>query len=371
MNVRRIDKFSIMLSVFVFYSGHCWADSWQQTVSARASTEFDTNPAMSPTDTGGVWRNIFEPGYTLAGRLGENELKTGVALQVERSSNTTLSPYRESPSAFLDWLRQSDAGELGISSSYAETATRNNITDANALIPVTSTRASRAISGRWRRAMSERSTFSANISYEGVSYTETSSSYIDYSTRSTSMMFSYVWSEYSTPFFQLLHTDYASAGGISPSSFTNTAVAGLNWKASDALEGSLQAGRSSINNAEMSTQGGMTVQYTEQRSVLSLNLNRQVLPSGLGGFVTADQANGSWTYDLSDVSRTGITLDWRRNHFDIEVINRTAGAWIQHELSPFWLLRTYYRHNMLNSDGIHDASSNILGITLLYTHTDF
>lgn len=352
----------------MFNTEQGWADVWQQTGSASVSTEYDSNPTLSPTHPDGIWRTIFEPSYTLMGILGENELKTGLALQIARSSNETLSRNREDPSVFLDWQRQSEAGEFGIFSRYAETATR--IAEMGNAGPglADSTRASRTMTGRWNKALSERSTLSVDGSYEGVTYT--GGTYIDYVTRSGNTMFSYAWSERSTPFIKMSYADYEPTGG-GPSSQFNSAALGLNWKAWDNLEGTLQVGRYRIINAEVGTQGGASVQYTGQRTQLSLNAGRQVSPSGLGGFITADQANGSWSYALSERSKTGIDLGWSKNHFDSVIINRTAGAWLQHDLNSFWGMRTYYLHRTSMQDGVGSASSNILGLALVYTHTDF
>jgi hypothetical protein len=368
LNFRRLSKLPILLIALMLNSVQGWADPWQQTASARISTEYDSNPVLSPTYPDGVWRTVFEPSYTLMGRLGENELKTGLALQIARSSNETLSQNREDPSVFLDWQRQSDAGEFGISSRYAETATRiTEITNTGPGV-ADSTRTSRYMSGRWSKSLSERSLLSADGSYEGVSYKD--GTYTDYVTRSGSMMFGYVWSEHSTPFIRASHTDYEPTGG-GPSSQLDSATLGLNWTVSDNLDGTLQVSRSKINDAEMGSQGAASLHYTGQRTQLVLNAGRQVVPSGLGGFATVDQANGSWSYDLSERSKTGIDLGWNKSHFVTDIINRTAGAWLQHDLNSYWGMRTYYLHRTAEQYGLGSASSNILGIALVYTHTDF
>ena len=365
-----------MLSALVLFAEQGWAETWQQAVSARVSTEYDTNPAMSPSNPEGVSRHLFEPSYTLTGNFDRDVLKTGLALQFARSSNETLSPSRNSPTVFMDWLRQTEAGEFGITSRYAETSTRNvnagnNFGTGNTDPALAdNTRASRTLSGRWSNALSERSTLSADATYETVFYS--GGTYTNYASRSAGMMFSYLWSEASTPFFRMTHTEYEPAGATTPSSFTNTVLAGLNWTASDALSGTLQAGQSKVSNAAVpSTQGGASVRYSGDRTQLSLNANRSVSPSGLGGFATVDQVNGSWSYALSEYNSAGIDLGWQKNKFITDIINRTSGAWLQHELNSFWGVRTYYRHNTLSRDAINDASSDILGIALTYTHTDF
>src|SRR5450759_4552986 len=105
------------------------------------------------------------------------------------------------------------------------------------------------------------------------------------------MMFKYDWSEHSTPFVKMSYADYVPAGSNFLSSSANV-VLGLNWKAFDYLGGSLQAGKSKVSNANMDTQIAADIQYAGQRTGLVLNASRQVSSSGLGGFVTVDQANG-------------------------------------------------------------------------------
>ena len=368
MNLRRFPGLAIVLAFYMCFTGQARADSWQHDVTTLLSTEFDTNPVMSPTYTGGVWRELFEPSYSLTGKFGEDELKSGLALQIARSSNATLSPFRESPTIFVDWLRQINAGEFGISSRYAEIATRDSGIDATGLVQVASTRTSRTLNGKLNQAVNERNSLSADVLFDDVSYQ--GGAYIDYATRSANMTHSYNWSELSTTFLRIYHADYVPKG-LGSSTQLTSATLGLNWKTTDSLEGTLQLGKAKISDAGMATLGTASIQYTGQRNMLILNANREVSPSGIGGFVTVDHVIGNWNYDLNEGSKIGIDLEWRKNLFNTDIINRTFGAWLQQDLNPFWRLRTYYRYNILNGGLGDGATSNILGLNLVYTHTDF
>ncbi len=369
MNIRRVGKFFIILSTPFFYSSQSWADIWQQTGAAKISTEYANNPALSPTNTDDVRRILFEPSYGIKGKVGENEFTTGLGFQIVRSSNEILSPNRDSPNVFINWQRQSDMGEVGISSKYAEIVPIDTGPDATGVVPVVSTRVSRIASGKWSKALSERSILTANGTYERVNYA--SSNYVNYSTRSESMMFSYALSERSIPSLTLVHSDYAPTDNSLPNSFTNILLAGWNWKISDYLDGSLQVGKTRVNNDEMSTQGGALVHYTGQRTQLTLNTSSQVLPSGLGGYTSIVQVNGNWSYDFDERTKAAIDLGWLKNHLLTDIVYRSSGAWIQYELNSAWNVRTYYLHNFLSGEGISSASSYILGFSLVYTHSDF
>jgi hypothetical protein len=262
-----------------------------------------------------------------------------------------------------------EQGEFEISSKYAEIATRDAGIDASGLVPVASTRRSRTTSGRFSKSLNERSILSADGSYESVSYK--GGAYVDYDTRSANMLVNYTWSERSTPYLKTSYADYVPANGGPISRFAS-AILGFNWQLSDSLAGTLHAGKYKITGiAKLGTLGGAALQYTGELNQLSLNAARQVLPTGLGGFVIVDQADGNWSYAWSERSKVGIDLVWRKTYFSPESINRTAGAWLQQELNSFWTVRGYCMRNTLNGGVVDGASSSILGISFMYTNTDF
>lgn len=322
---------------------------------------------MLPTHKDGVWQALFEPSYTLIGSAGVNELRAGLALKVARSSNKTLSVDREDPSASLGWRRQSDVGEFGVSAKYDEVATRATETDATGQILIDSTRASRALSASWNKALSERGTLSADGAYERVSYN--GGTYINYSTQSGNLNLSYALSEHSTSFLKVSGIKYFPDGG-GPSSRLANAMLGVNWKM-EYLDLTVQVGQSKRSGESTGSQGAVAMQYTGQRTQLALNADRKVSPSGLGGFVKADQVRGSWSQTLSENSRTGINIGWLKNRSITDDVSRTTEVWLLRDLNSFWGIRTYYLHRTRDSGGIGSAASNMLGIACIYTHSNF
>lgn len=368
MNARNLVRLSIILAALVSHSGQSWAESWRQDWAARVSTEYDTNPAMIPANQEGVRRSLFEPSYKLIRAGGANELNAGLAFQFARSSNKTLSQDRDDPSVFLDYRRQNVAGEIAMSAKYNEVSTRAAEIESSGIGIVDSTRATRTMSASLKEALSERSTLTLDGTYNNVFYK--GGTLVDYVTRSASMKFSYDWSEVSVPFITMSYSKYEPTESDTYSRYAH-AILGCNWKVSDYLTGSLQFGRSKISGPRMGKQGSAAVQYTGQTTVLALNAGRQVSASGMGGFITVDQVNGSWSYALGERSKSGIDLGWRKNRFVTRFFNRTSGAWLQYEFDSFWLMRTYYTHKISEQSGGGEASSDMIGLTLVYTHTDF
>lgn len=308
-------------------------------------------------------RTMFEPAYTLVG----DELKAGVGLQVVRSSNRTLSPNQDSSRAFLDWLRRSDSGSVGISSRYEEIATREAGIDSAGSVPAGSTRASRTLSGLLNRALSERSTIILNGAYEGVSYKV--GPFVDYSARSAGMRFNYAWSERATPFLEFSGVKFTPEGEI-PSSSLVGAVFGLIGKF-ESVDVTMQLGKSRTSGSHSEWQGLFATQYAGQQTQLTFTAERMTLPSGLGEFAKVDQIRGGWVYDLSEYYKTGIDMvSWENRSLIFNNVRTTTGIWLQRDISSFWSVRTYYSHINTRGGGF-GAYSNIIGLSLIYANPDF
>ena len=364
----RISVLPIMLSVLMLHSAQSWAGAWQQAASARVSTEFDTNPLLSPSQPAKLWRTIFEPGYILKRVGNTNDLNAGLALQMVRTSNQTLSQNREIPSAFINWQKLSETGGFGLSARYDEAETRITELDSTGLIYTDSTRASRAMSGNWSEALTERSNLTLNAAYNDISYN--AGPFFDYVTRSSDMKFSYAWSESITPFIRMSYSDSEQAGSNTLNRHTS-ALLGWNWKVADYLEGSVQAGKSKTSGTSTGKQGAVEVKYTGQRYGITLNADRKVIPSGLGGFVTIDQAQGGWNYALAERGSAGIDLGWSKHYSDIGLISLTAGSWVQYQLYTNWVARAHYQHKKVERGGFDAATANVLGLSLVFSRTDF
>jgi hypothetical protein len=229
LNFRQLALLTITLAAPLLHTEPARANSWQQTLSARISTEYDSNPYLTPAYQGdGVWRLMFDPSYSLTQTLGVNEFRTGASVHSGRSSNKTLSQDRDDPSIFLNWRRQVEQGEVGIAARYDEAATRSTELDSVGLVMTDGTRASRTVSANWKSLLSARSVFDANAAYSNITYK--GGSFIDYISRTGGVMYSFDWSEFSTPFIRFAYDDYTPADN-SPASHRYSTMLGLNWKA--------------------------------------------------------------------------------------------------------------------------------------------
>jgi hypothetical protein len=367
LNYMRV-KSLLLLTAFFFCSGQSRADGWLQEGSVSILTAYDSNPSLSPAYPGGSWIGSITPGYSLNGIFGENQYKAGLAYLIQRSSNTAVSSDRHDPTATLDWKRQSDLNEFGISTRYHESSTRTaeinnlgpNIADNNAFY--------RTFTGTWKRTLDQRSSFAADTSYQNVTYA--GGIYTNYVARSADLMLKYELSELSAPFVKLSYIDYLPVN-TSQLSHMNTVMLGWNWIASEDWQGDLQVGGSNGVNVPTNAQYEAALHYKGDVTDLDLSASRLTTLIGLYGFVLVDQSTGSWKYALSEFNRSGIEFGWRRNNYVIPITNSLASVWLEHDFNAGWKSRTYYVHRISNQSGVGTAYSNEVGITLVYTQIDF
>jgi hypothetical protein len=334
---------------------------------------------MSSSYPGAVWRTLFEPGYLLTGTEGLHEFRAGFGYQFERSSNNSLSPNLDSPNLKLDWLRHGIRNTTGLSYNNSEVSTRNAGVDAAGRI-VTGVRASRAFSGSWSNALSERSTLALIGGHEAVTYS--GGSYINYELQTSDLKYTYALSEQSAPFLDVSRDQIMPATGGGSSVKLTRILPGLELKTED-VDWIVQAGRFKDSQENSGFLGSIRTHYTGLRSQLILTVGRQILPSGQSSFVKADQTNVGWRYALSQTINAGIDLDRSKYHIlnirnipslaytSIDSSTTTAGAWIEHDLDSSWKLRTYFQHSMNQSAGFGGAFSNTLGISIGFINPDF
>jgi hypothetical protein len=358
----------ILLLTLAQHTDPAHAASWQHTVSSQLTTEYNSNPNLTSSNPEAISRVILSPSYALIGQPDDNQtFKVGAALQIVRSSNETLSPSRNSPILSLDWSRQYETGELGLGSQYTENSTRN--TDGvDATSSIEGTQASRTFNLRVTKMLTERSTLVTNGEYQSVTFK--GGPFIDYSTRSASLMFNYTWSESNVPFVKYSYLGFVPVeGGVTTR--LDVAALGLNTKWSDRLDSTVELGQSQDTNKQTGTQSAASLTYQSLNSQFTLKASHQSVPSGINGLVLTDQINAGWSYDLNDQQKVGIDAMWQTSHLIADVTSRTEGVWLQTQLNPLWGLRTYYQQNTVDRGNNNTASSYILGLNLGYTHPDF
>ncbi|MFY9328483.1 MAG: hypothetical protein WAO76_10755 [Georgfuchsia sp.] len=374
LNIRR--NVQLLLALGVFLVGRAaLAGEFQQSITLPMTLEYDSNPAMSVTDKKGVTRAILTPDYNLTTNYGIDEYKLGLGLRVERSSDQEISVNRDDPSLSLGWQRQTEAGGFGLVAKYAEASTRFTELQESGLVQVDGTRTTYTVGGNWSKALSERSTLAADAEYKDVAYDGGGGTLIDFTNTSAGLTYSRVLNEHIEPFMRTTVSHYEpSSSALLSSSFNFVSVmGGVNWKLSENLDWTGQAGPTRISGqtTDSGWQGSVILHYLGRHHDALLDVGRYVSASGEGGFVEVDQVKGTWGYAIDELTRAGLEASRRRNRSIIPNTVQMYGVWASRELSPFWHARLSYQYKQRKQDGLDDATANVLGVTLVYSLPNF
>jgi hypothetical protein len=349
------------------------AGEWEQSISLPATIEHDTNLPLATTNKQGVSRLIVVPAYSLVGTYGLDELKAGLGLRVERSSDQRISIDREDPNLLFGWRRQTETGEFGLTATYQEVSSRAAELENTGGIAPDSTQKTGSLKGLWRSAVTERSTLSTDADYKMVSYdggTQT-----DYKNLVAGISWNYTWSERIEPFLRFSASHYEpdkTTVSVAKSDYY-AATVGVKVKASEHLEWTAQGGpgRVSARTTDTGWQGSFDMKYRGDRYDVGFSMGRSVTTSGDGGFVASDRVASTFGYIIDERSSLGLFASWQDNKGDNPNTMQQLGASVSHELSQFWHARLYYQHKLRRQDGQSDASGDVLGVTLVYSPQSF
>lgn len=361
---------AVLAISIMLYAAPVHADLFRHEASLTMSASFDSNPALTPDPDGGIWRYALRPDYRLSRVQGPDTWQGGLAVLLERSSDSSISAGREDPALFLSWQRELPSGGYGVSAKYEEMSTRTSELTDTGLVASDATKASSSLSANGRAELDERNSLALNVSYQKAVYR--GGSFTDYSELGGGVTFNHAWDERSVPYLGYSFSRYMpdSAAGAS---LRHSARAGIKLAFSETLSGDIHAGISGAGSgAGNGLQGGAALRYAGSRSSWSLDAARSTSASGLGAYVESDSLNASWSYALSEKANAGVDLGWRRNRSETApAVIRQFSAWAGRELDAFWRLRISYQYKLIDQAGPAGVSAHVLGLSLSYSHPDF
>jgi hypothetical protein len=346
------------------------AAGWQQSISVPMTLESESNPTLAPTGGTRLGRTRVVPDYKLSGTFGVDQIGAGLALQIERASDRTISQPRQDPSLFLDWKRETLHGEFGLSTRYQEASTSTSELYETGLIVRDGTRKTQSLSGNWRSAFSERSSLAANADRTSVAYD--GGTLTNYTNTNLGLTYNYAWNERCEPFLRLETSHYSPDGAVSSPSSSGTLTGGVQFKISEILELTAQAGRRKVSGADSGTwQGNFALRHTGRSQTAIFEISRTNSASGAGGFVESDSVKGGWSYSIDARTNSGVDVSRTNTKGLTANTMNQLGAWINQELSPHWIGRLNYQYRQRQQIGSPDTSSSLLGLSLIYSHPDF
>lgn len=361
----------LLLPILLLGMPNAFAGTLQKTVSLPLAVEYESNPQMISSGRS-VWRTSVSPNLKLDYIMDVDELSANLAVNEVRSSDTAVSANRTDPNALLSWQHLVSRGSFSFSGKYDRASTRTTEFQDTGYVLTDSTRTAKSMFADGQYMISERTNLAGHVEYDRITYSN--NSLTNYKTTSGSVTLNYSWSEKIQPFFSLYATHYEpDVTTVSMSSTQYMGQGGLKWLFSETWDASFFAGALSYSGGGSGAGGGVggiAVHHAGDRSDLNFTLNHSVSPSGLGGFVKADQLSGNWSYSLSERNKAGIDLSWRRNYDLNRITFSQTSLWLNHQLSPAWSTRMQYQHKIHDQSG-NNTQSDVIGLSLVYSRSDF
>lgn len=339
-----------------------------QQASVSTGVEYDTNPTIVSTNEQAIFRYTASPKYTLSAVDGNNRWYTNLGVNLERSSNPSVSGNRKDPNIKIGWEREYDRGRYSIISAYSKSSSRLSELNTTGIVDKDGTISSKSIAVAWSRLLSERLDLSVNGQY--TKSNATGSNFSNTTTKTLGTVLTYELSEKISPFIQADISDLSSRNGSSTSTISQNYLLGTNLEVNPQLSLSGSFGLNHQQNAGNGWVANTSANYLGERYNFRGALSRNVVPSATGQFQKNDNLSLIYGYDLSDTSKAGINLSWNSNDSTNGSETRQLSGFYSKELSDLWQFRLALSLKDLKNSN-QSAKDSVFGITFTYNTPEF
>lgn len=355
--------------------------------------EYEDNPQLLPDDQAeSVWRSVTTPGYRLS-RLEDNWTLAFIGdLRVQRSSDDRLSFDREDPTANLTFNRRSAAGELSMGVGFSQASTRITEFEDSNLLFRDGTRETLSANAGWSGVLSAVSSYGLTLSVQDVAFKD--SPLVDFRNQMAGLSYQRAVSELVSVSLLARITRFDPQANDANTASANVvdqdiryAGLGLSYQLSERWSSQLNAGLVDVTfddlsqpvpapgvdplleDTDVNWNVDGSVSYTGETNTWSLAAGRQTNASGLGRAVTANSVSGSAGFQVSEKSRLGVTLGWRKNRdvIDNESLNVQL-SWSR-TINQSWSWQASYQYR--EQSGLNEADSNSVVMSLVYRGDSF
>ena len=339
----------------------------EQNFILSSLTDYDTNPTLADKNKQSIFRFTLTPTYSI-GKLDENQkINFDASLNIQRSSNPKISADRKDPRLNLAWLYNGEINQYNLDFGYSKASTRQSELTESGFIQQDGSVLSKNIAAGWGRTITERLNSKVSASYSDSTFT--GSSLNNYTSKQLSGNLNYAYSEYFSPYLQTSIIDYKTQLNSKPTTSTNYSI-GSTLLVNERLDLNLNLGLNHTSTAGNGWIGLLAGHYKSAYSSLSASLARSVNPTGLTDLQKTDSLVLSYTFDLSDVSAIGSSVNFLKSDAITSNKVRQIDAFYSRTLNPQWNLRLIASDKNYET-GLTAAHGNVLGFSLTYQTPTF
>lgn len=339
-----------------------------QQASVSTGVEYDSNPTLASSNAQSIFRFTASPKYTLSGVDGNNRWFTNLGVNLQRSSNQSVSENRKDPSINIGWEREYERGRYSIITAYSQASSRFKELNTTGIVDKDGSITSKSIAVAWSRLLTERLDLSVNGQYTKTNVS--SSNFSNTTTKTLGATLTYQLNEKISPFIQFNVSDLNSGNGSSNSAISQNYLLGTNLEFNPRVSLSGSLGLNHQQNSGNGWVANASVNYLGERYNLRGGLSRNVIPSSIGQFQKSDNLFIGYAYDLSETSNLGSDLSWNSNNSINGSETKQLSGWYSKELSDLWRLRLALSlRDIKNSN--QSAKASVVGFTFTYNTPEF
>lgn len=345
-------------------AGLAVAGGWEHSVDLSTEVEHDSNPAMSATSEGSVWRGRLAPRYSLARIFGRDEYVATLGMLAEQSSNEQLSKRRQDKNGSLLWARSFDTGSMRFSARADEASTRATEFEDSGLVSRESTRRSYSVSLNGLSELSERTTLTVGGNRAEARYDD--AALTNYLNQNAEIGLGYVVSESLSSNVRLAAADFDPDGPGVPSKSYFLSF-GLSEQAGERFSWAAEYGlRHIVADTESNgSVGSLSVQWKGGANDFSMAVSRQYSPSSVGSMSVVDSVKGAWQSQLGPKSRSSAEFSANKRHGVLETEMMQVKVAVIYDISLVSNVRVTLQEKRIDQN--HSVvTATIVGATLAY-----
>jgi len=340
------------------------------------SVEHDSNPSLSSTTKNPVWIYTIAPQFQLDITDEVNRWYLDTAFLVQRYSNERVLVNRSDPRVMLGWDRTYESGLFGLKAEYQESSSRfDELKSTGEFLSLNNTEKSKALSAKWQHTISPRWSILTDGGYKDYAFS-IPGVLIDYTTADIKTQVSYLNSEKLQTYAQVGISQLRPESTFDNTELTQLIVGGT-YEISQGFTLSPSAGVYSLSGRQSDNdwQAAIKAEKIIERANYSAALSRDIVPSGIGGFRTADSLKAIWNLNVSDRDLVGVEYQLDRYKKDDSIFVdkfrfQQFVAFYDRNLNDHWKTRLSASRKESYSPA-SSAKSNVIGVSLVYDTLSF
>lgn len=356
---------SLVASSALLAVGSGWA---QNALTVPFEVERVSNPTLAPDSAGSVTLIRISPRYAIESVADERRSVLTLGGVLERSSDSSLSANRSLPSVDYRLEFGAPTSSWTFQGLLEEASTRTTEFTDFGRVGVDSTQRTAALSALWNREVTATSSVALGGAYTRVRYD--TPLLIGYQETSASVLYRIQGGE-RTRYTVDGQAARLNAVDETPSSSRYGIIFGYENDLSDLLTmtASLGAVRTSGAVRDTGAVGSAGISYEGDRMTSSLEVAREVSPSGsVGGYDRTNALRGALSYPVTPQTTLSLALGYTRTLGLVRDTGSSVAFRVRSELSEFWALTFGVEHRTSRAQGFSSASGNVIGLGLVYSH---